>query len=339
MFGQVCVTVTEVSQVGEARRAAVRMAEAAGLSETRCGEVGIVATELCTNLAKYSQNGRLFLQTLRPSAGVCVEMLTVDSGPGIADVQRSLRDGFSTGGSPGTGLGAIRRLSFEFDIYSSPGAGTVVLSRVGNLEQAASGRFQWSAVSTPALNESVCGDTWRVAERNGEIALMVADGLGHGPLAAEAATLAAEAFQERLFDSPGAFCERAHRALTGSRGAALAAAHVSASALRYAGVGNISGTLVSPTHSRGMFTQNGTVGLQVRKVQQMDYEWDDRAMLIMHSDGLTSRWSMDAYEGLLARHPAIVAGVLHRDCTRGKDDATIVVVRTDTRSTRSWTTN
>jgi anti-sigma regulatory factor (Ser/Thr protein kinase) len=333
MTAHVSVAVADPSQVGEARRTALRMAEEAALSDTECGAVGVVVTELASNLSKYASDGRILLQVLRRASGRCLEVLAVDSGPGIADVERCLRDGFSTSGTPGTGLGAVRRMSSEFDVYSAPGAGTVVLARVGTrcgrpMERG----YQWAAVSAPAPHELVCGDAWRVLERDGEIALLVADGLGHGPFAAEAADRAAQEFDASAFDALGAFVERAHRALSGSRGAAMAAAHVARNAVvHYAGVGNIAGSVVTSSQSRGLFSQNGTVGLQMRKAQQLEYDWPERALLIMHSDGVSNRWSLGAYEGLIARHPAVVAGVLLRDFGRGRDDATVVVVRSDRR--------
>ena len=333
MIAHVCVAVSGASQIGEARRVAMRMAEAAALSETECGAVGIIVTELAANLSKYASNGRILLQVLRRASGNCVEVLAIDSGPGMADVERCLRDGFSTSGTPGTGLGAVRRMATEFDIHSIPGTGTVVLARVGErCGRPVENGYQWAAVSTPAPNELVCGDAWRVQERDGEIALLVADGLGHGPLAAEAADRAAETFDTGAFDARDELLERAHRALSGSRGAAIAAAHVARNAVvHYAGVGNIAGSVVTASQSRGMFSQNGTVGLQMRKAQQLDYEWPERALLIMHSDGISNRWSLDSYEGLIGRHPAVVAAVLLRDFGRGRDDATVVVVRSDRR--------
>jgi len=227
----------------------------------------------------------------------------------------------------------VRRMATEFDIYSTPGAGTVVLARVGAQCGAPVRRgYQWAAVAAPAPYEMVCGDAWRVCERDGEIALLVADGLGHGPLAAEAADRAAEMFDADPFEAPGAFVDRAHRALSATRGAAMAAAHVARNAVvHYAGVGNIAGTVVTSSQSRGLFSQNGTVGLQMRAARQLDYEWPERALLIMHSDGISNRWSLDAYEGLIGHHPAVVAAVLLRDFGRGRDDATVVVVRSDRR--------
>ncbi len=323
---QVAVSVTEPNQAGEARRVAVRLAEAIGLDERARGEVAIVATELATNLARYARGGALLIQALDLPAGPTLEMLSIDAGPGMPDVSACLRDGYSTGGTPGNGLGAVRRLSSEFDIHSTP-AGTVVLARVRRAGAAsAPGGYDWGAISLPAPHETVCGDAWRIAVRGGSLAVMVADGLGHGPLAAAAADLAVRAFDGQPFEDAAALIERAHRDLTGSRGAAMAVAAIGQAGVRYAGVGNIAAVLAGGDRGRGLPSQNGTVGVQIRRVQALDYEWPARARLVMHSDGLNTRWTLDAYPGLAARHPAVVAAVLWRDCTRGRDDATRVVV-------------
>ena len=132
MVDQTMVMVTESSQVGEARRTAARMGEAAGLNETARGKIAIAVTELANNLVRYAREGRLFFQIHRESrGGPFLELISVDRGPGMADTNRCMEDGFSTGGTPGNGLGAVRRLSDEFDIDSTPAAGTVILSRIG----------------------------------------------------------------------------------------------------------------------------------------------------------------------------------------------------------------
>lgn len=327
---QVRIAVSEASQAGEARRVATRMAEAIGFDEQARGEVAIVATELATNLARHGRDGRLLIQALDLSGGPTLEILSVDAGPGMTDVPRCLRDGYSTAGTPGNGLGAVRRLSSVFDVHSTAGAGTVVVARLcrpasGSASGPASGRYEYAAISIPAPHEEVCGDTWRIAERDGDCAVLVVDGLGHGPLAADAATRAGAVFDETPFDDADTVIERTHRALSGTRGAALAVARIGAG-VHYTGVGNISGVLAGGERTRGLASQNGTVGLQIRKVLSFDYEWPPRGLLVMHSDGISNRWQLDTYPGLAQRHPAIVAGVLWRDFGRGRDDATIVVV-------------
>jgi anti-sigma regulatory factor (Ser/Thr protein kinase) len=326
LVAQAVVAVVEPTQAGEARRIAVRMAEAAGFDEPSRGEVAIVATELAANLARYAKSGRLLVQAFDDGDGQTVEMLSIDHGPGIGDVPACLHDGYSTGGTPGNGLGAVRRLSTTFDIHSTPGVGTVALSRVRRPADARSNTaFEWGAISIPAPHETVCGDAWRIVERGGECAVLVADGLGHGPMAAEAAIRAVAAFEADPFADGVETVARIHRALGGSRGAAAAVARIGR-AVRYAGVGNISGTLVGDGRARGLASQNGTAGVQIRRVTGFDYDWPAHGRLVMHSDGVSNRWTMDAYSGLAPRHPAVLAGVLWRDYGRGRDDATIVVV-------------
>ena len=325
MRPHVTVTVSDTSQIGEARRAVRRVAEEAGLNPTVMSDAAIVSTELATNLVRYATGGRLLLRAT-PSS---MEILAIDTGPGMMDVQRCLGDGYSTGGSPGTGLGAVRRLSREFDLYSVSGSGTVVFSRLAAAAangHAASRPFRWGALSTAAQHEDVCGDAWRVVEHQGAIGVMVADGLGHGPAAAEAADRAADIFGNRAADEPESVIEHAHTALAGTRGAAVAVAQIAPNrTIRYAACGNISGQLVDAVRTRGLASQNGTVGIEMRRVRQLGYEWPS-GFFVMHSDGLTTRWSFDAYPGIFSKHPAIVAGLLYRDALRGRDDATVVVI-------------
>lgn len=329
MAMQVRVPVTESSQVGEARRAALRLAHPLPLTESRRADIALVATELATNLARHAQGGQLLLQTIRSNGAEFFELLSIDSGPGIADLHRSMQDGYSTGGTAGTGLGAIRRLSDEFDAFSTPGKGTVIVSRVRTDTDTTALPFVIGATCLPAPREEVCGDTWRVAGRGHDLAVMVADGLGHGPNAEEASALAARVFDRDPFVDDAPFYETAHAHLSRSRGAAVARAIVRASGeVQYAGVGNIAGTLIGPDTSRGLASQNGTVGAEKhRSILSQRHPWPSRGLLLMHSDGISTRWSLDAYPGLLLRHPATVAAVIARDFSRGRDDATTVVVR------------
>lgn len=329
MPAQNCLPATEPNHVGEVRRTAQRLAQDIGLAPPKIGNAGIVATELASNLARHAQQGRIYLQTIETGGRHVLELLAVDSGPGIGNLHRSLQDGVSTMGTPGTGFGAVRRLSDEFDAFSVVGRGTVVMSRLWSDVRGPVPAFAFGAMCVPAPYEQLCGDTWRVVEQGQALSVMVADGLGHGPLAAEAADRAAAIFSELPFEAAGVFYERAHRSLTGSRGAALARAVIGPTGqVDYAGVGNIAGSLIGLDQSRGLPSQNGTVGAEMRRqVPSMQYAWPDRGLLLMHSDGIGSRWTLDPYPGLLVRHPALVAATVFRDFLRGRDDATVVVVR------------
>jgi len=233
-----------------------------------------------------------------------------------------LGDGYSTVGTAGTGLGAVRRLSVEFDIHSVPGEGTVVMARVGAV---AGARF--GAISIPVQGEIECGDGWALAQGEAYATLMVVDGLGHGSFAAAAAECAQRTFADAPADSPRGLLERAHRALSNTRGAAAAVARLAVrGSVSYAGVGNICGCLVSAERSQGLVSHNGTLGLTMPRVQQFEYERAAESFLIMHSDGLSARWDLHKNAALRQRHPAIIAAVLYRDHARARDDATVVVL-------------
>jgi anti-sigma regulatory factor (Ser/Thr protein kinase) len=331
---QVRVAVSEQSDIGECRRAAKRLAEGLQFGELAMGRIGIVATELATNIARHARSGEILLQAIDDGANAALEVLALDAGPGMGDVDACMRDGFSTGGTAGQGLGAVARLSSTFDIYSVPDRGTVVLSRIERIagEKAESRRsrppsFEFGAVNLAVEGEIECGDTWRVASRGTTITLMVADGLGHGPLAATAAQTAARAFAERPADDPVTSMETIHRVLNGGRGAAAACARLRPQDLKidYAGVGNIHGAVVTTERARGMVSHNGTLGVKLLRKQQFEYDWPDGALVVMHSDGLTARWSLDVYPGIHLRHPGVIAGLLYRDCVRRRDDATVLV--------------
>jgi serine phosphatase RsbU (regulator of sigma subunit) len=249
----------------------------------------------------------------------------------MANVAQCLRDGYSTAGSSGTGLGAVSRLAGAFDIYSAPDRGTAVFARVGNNGSHARDRLETGGINVPARHEIVCGDAWMARHTAAGGTVMVADGLGHGLLAAEAAAEASRLFVGS-WNNPTDYLQRADGALRKTRGAAVAMAQIDLDRAegRYVGVGNIAGTIIGGDGvggTRSLVSHNGTVGVEVRKIQEFVYPWGADALLVMHSDGLTSRWRLEEYPGLVVKHPGLIAGVLYRDHTRGSDDVTVVVAR------------
>jgi len=317
------------SRVGEARRHAAQLALDAGLDEVGAGRLALVVTELGTNLLRHAQGGRLLLAA-DPQRGE-VEVLSLDDGPGIADVARCMGDGYSTGGTPGTGLGAVRRLAQDFDIHSVPAEGTVIVARVRAARAEASDGHAVCArgVSIAAPGETVCGDGWAVALEGPRAAVLVADGLGHGPAAAEAALAAIGAFSDEPFAAPVQLLERAHHQLRGTRGAAVALLQLDADGdmVRNSGAGNVVARVVSGVADRTLLSQHGTAGLQIRRPEEMRQPWPDHALLVVHSDGIETRWNRERLLPVLGRDPSLAAAILLRDHCRGRDDATIVVLR------------
>jgi anti-sigma regulatory factor (Ser/Thr protein kinase) len=330
MNNQMRFPIGEASAAAEARREATGLARAIGFDEGASGRVAIVVTEAATNLAKHAVEGELLLRAFERDGVATLEALALDRGPGIANVGACMRDGFSTAGSQGAGLGAIQRLANEFDIYSTPGKGTTLVARVCSRKPAESPgaeSFDIGGVCIPKAGELVSGDAWGSAWRDGRCLLLVADGLGHGPDAASASIEAVNTFRANTNLTPKELIERAHDALRGTRGAAVAIAELDSREIRYAGVGNISGVTIAPDGDHHMVSHNGIVGYEMRKVQEFIYSWSPETTFVMHSDGLASRWDLRQYPGLASRSPALIAGVLYRDFNRGRDDITVVVVK------------
>lgn len=332
MEAHVALHIRDASHTGAARRQAAVLAGSLGFDSADAGRLALVVTEAATNIVKHAGKGHILLRALREVADKPgVEILALDQGPGMSNVGHCMQDGYSTAGSPGTGLGAISRLATSLEIYSVPSHGTVVLARVlprGATMEVEHPPLSIGAVRVAAPGETECGDAWSATQAGRRAMVMVADGLGHGGLAAKAAQEAIAVFQANSHLPLPDILKRAHGALLATRGAAVSVAELdlAAAEVRFCGIGNVGGFVSWPAGSRSMVTQNGTVGGQLFNARTFSYPWKPASLLIMHTDGLNSHTSVDGYPGLLSRHPSLVAGVLYRDFVRGKDDATVVVV-------------
>jgi anti-sigma regulatory factor (Ser/Thr protein kinase) len=252
--------IADGSQVAEARRLVGDYARSRGLPEARRAQVAIVVTELATNLLKHGGGGEILADAFDDRDGVGVEVLALDKGAGMADVERCIGDGYSTAGSPGNGLGAIMRLSDHVRIYSRPGRGSAIMARFLAHPPGPAPATQIGASVAPYPGEIVCGDRWAVDYAQTGRTILVADGSGHGLEAARAAEAATRIFHDRIDDPCERLVEQMHRALMPTRGAAIAVARIDAAArtVRYVGVGNITGVLVSDGGARHMVSNNGT---------------------------------------------------------------------------------
>lgn len=317
--------IEDSSQVGHARRSAQKLAEEHGFDETDAGRVALVATELTSNLLKHAAHGELHLRALPRPDGFGIELLAVDRGQGF-DLDACLADGFSTGGTQGIGLGAVSRLANAFDVYSDQ-RGTVLLARLYRRDDKAPD-LPFGVSQHSLHNDPACGDVWHLHLAGASISALVIDGLGHGLEAELAARAGEQAFAQAPFTAPTQLMDELHHAMGGTRGGAVAIAQYQASSgrLSFTGIGNIGASLINPERARGLASHPGIVGTQYRKAQSFDYPHVNGHLLIMYSDGLQSRWNLQDYPGLVHRHPAVIATVLHRDFCRGRDDVTVIVL-------------
>lgn len=317
------------SEVGHARRQALAMAGALDFGELRCGQVGIVVTEAARNLSAHGGGGELLMTPWSFGELAGIDVLALDKGTGIPDISTAMRDGFSTSGTPGTGLGAIERLANVFELYSQPGKGTALFARLLRSEETPEAEQgpRMGAVVVPVAAETVSGDAWTASFTEGRSVYLMADGLGHGPLASEAGQEATAIFRKHAHAPITDILRAVHAALGKTRGAAVAIAEIlhGRGVLNYTGSGNIAASIRGGGKVRSLVSMNGTPGHNLGSVQDFSYPWTGESTLTMHSDGLGTRWHLEDYPGLALRHPALIAGVLFRDFSRGRDDATVLV--------------
>lgn len=382
-----------------ARGAAAALGRRTGLGEHRTAELVLAVAELATNMTKHAVDGSLLLRVLRDRAVAGVEVVVVDSGPGMSDVEAALRDGTSTAGTLGIGLGSIRRLADTFHVHSQPELGTVQVARFWPHPVPASvaGEPAVQGITRPIGGEQVCGDAWAARLDTGDrpartvdegrgaaaaarpgpldwsdltaaprprqgggqateppppgaaraaagrsvavrssvagpgdgVLVMSCDGLGHGPMAALAATAAVQAFRTGTSArTPEQVVEHVHRALRGTRGAAVAVARLEPGGrVLFCGVGNISAVLVAPGTRAGLLSHPGIVGHQMHQLRTYEQRMPADGVLVMHSDGLSERWKPADLAGLLHHSPGVIAAALLRRAGTRRDDASALVAK------------
>ncbi|MEV6717420.1 ATP-binding SpoIIE family protein phosphatase [Lentzea sp. NPDC051208] len=328
---EVWLPVEETAQVGRIRRTATSLAERLGFSATRAAEIGLAATEIGTNLHKHAQQGVVLIRTVRGERDAAVEIVAVDRGPGIADMALAWEDGQSTTGTLGVGLGAVARLATSCAMSSRPGKGTALVARFApKLDRAPEwGEERAAGMTRPIKGEEVCGDAYAVCRSTDRMTLMMCDGSGHGPLAADASATAVRVFREQPFLPPDQAVARLHAALRGTRGGAVAIADIDLvrRTVRFCGLGNIAAAVLVEGRKQGMISVPGVAGHQARTIRTFDYALPERAVVAMHSDGLTERWGAEHGSDLINDPPVLIAATLLREAGVRHDDACVLVAR------------
>ena len=327
---QRAIQIFDASGVAEARRAIAELGGAAQLDAPAAGELALAITEAGSNVHKHGQRGWIVARLLERSGARGVEVIAIDNGPGIANLAASMRDGHSTTGTPGGGLGSLRRMTSDFEIWSRAGGGLLLRFEVWPKSvRHEKTTLVGGVVCMAKPGELVCGDAWVVLQGRGRVVVFVVDGLGHGPDAAAAARAAIDAVQKNAQRDAADMMDAVHRALRPTRGAAgaLAMLQPESELCTYCGIGNIAASIRLAGSARSMVSQNGTLGHQLRKIQEFQYPFPKGALLVMHSDGIATHWDLAAYPGIDARHPAFVPALLFRDHNRGRDDVIVLALR------------
>ncbi|MFE1228659.1 SpoIIE family protein phosphatase [Streptomyces sp. NPDC058745] len=336
------VPVHDSTRVRDARVAAEEAGARAGLDAHRTAVAALVATELATNLLKHAGGGNLVVDLVElPGTGTrgrAVQLVALDHGPGIRDVAAAMRDGYTTSkASLGAGLGTCRRISSAFGVYSTP-RGTVAVARIGQdagpEEQRPPART--GGINIPLARADHSGDAWACARSGSRLTLMLADGLGHGVKAAHASGTAVDELHRVGHLPPAEILRRLHGALRDTRGAAVAVAQLDSGSgeLAFAGVGNIGARLHTADSWDHLVSHPGIVGAQFPATVPVRHRpWRPDSLLVLHSDGLPSRWVPPDDPALVAHEPTVIAATILRDASSAaspaRDDTCVAVLTSE----------
>jgi anti-sigma regulatory factor (Ser/Thr protein kinase) len=333
--------VEDASAVAACRNAALGLADRLRFPAARADQIAIAVTEAASNLHKHAREGAMWLAANRDAEPPGIDLATIDAGPGLADVSAAMRDGHSTAGTLGIGLGAIKRLSDACDLYSRPGHGTALAARFSPLAGGATPqdptafggaarppRPPWGAgLIRPIDGETECGDAYAAVQVGDVITAVMCDGLGHGPLAASATAEGVAAFLDDPAGDPAALLGRMHGRMSGTRGGAVGVVQLGGGVARFSGLGNIAASILSAGRRKNMVSIPGIAGHQARTIRQFDYELPPGAAVILHSDGISARWEAAALPALETRDPLLIAAVLLAEAGIHRDDAGIPVLK------------
>lgn len=302
-----------------------------GISEKRTAEVDLIVAEITSNLYKYAIDGEILAGTFNGAGNPYIEIICIDNGPGIINPSRMLQDGLSTTNTLGHGLGSIKRLSDEFDIYSMNGWGTIVLSRVYLKEPTKlASPVEVRSIVIAKQGESTSGDGFMMKATKDSYKFMLADGLGHGPEANTAVNEAEKCF--RIFPDPDPVetLRFLHNSIKRTRGmvANVISFDLKSKMWSATGVGNIGVRWLGPNTSKNHMSYNGIVGHNIPNTMNVQqYAADMYNQVVLTSDGIKTRWDMAKYPAIQKCDPSILAAAIYKDHARHTDDMSVVVIK------------
>ncbi|MGK5531990.1 SpoIIE family protein phosphatase [Streptomyces sp. URMC 129] len=295
------VRIDHHSAVHVASVAARGLARDCGLTGALPEKAAVLASELATNLDKHARDGVVYLQPLALGEGL--DITAADRGPGMSELERCFADGYTTSGTLGAGLGAVRRIATDFTIRTQPGDGTVVSARLARPQDLTAARAPVGAVCLPLEGEDASGDACAVTETDTGRTAVVVDALGHGPPAADAARAAMTAFAHDPGRPLPVLMAALHRALRRTRGAAVALLRLSPGRLDYCGTGNVRLALVTSDRVRtGPSGPPGIVGFNMPEPTVHSLDLAPQETCVLHSDGIDPGWARHARPFLLRPH-------------------------------------
>ncbi len=307
----------------------------AGFTAARTGEIDIIVAEIASNLIKHAGGGEILARIVPgDNDNVALELISIDSGPGMADPSKMMEDGMSTANTLGQGFGAIKRLSDTFQVYSLKDWGTVVLARVYKKElphftkKKPAAEIRSIVVAKPGETVSGDGDYWNLGTNT--LKIFLGDGLGHGPDAHLAVQKAIEAVKTCTSDVPSEILRYIHADVKKTRGLVGTAVvyNFKERVWRICGVGNIATRMQQSMSVKNHMSYNGVLGMNVpNTLKEQDTVNERGQVLILCSDGIKTRWDLVKHIGIMKYDLTILAAVIYKDFGRKTDDMSVIACR------------
>lgn len=309
------------------------LAAGAGFGEVRIGQLDIVVAEVVSNLVKHAGGGQVLVKLIEKDNVQGIEIISIDNGPGMTDVTRMVADGVSTKNTLGQGLGAMKRLSDVFQVYSQKDWGTVLLIRIFKEELPRFGKQpkeEVQSVVIPKPGETECGDGFFYKVTTDHVKIFLGDGLGHGPEAAKAVTEAGAAFLACSEVEPSEIIRNINNEVKKTRGlvGTIAIFDLCNRKWRICGVGNISTKVISPASAKNFMSYNGIIGMNVpRTLNSQEVAYEKGQHIILCSDGIKSKWDTIKYAAIQRYDASILSASLVKDYARNTDDMSVAVCK------------
>ena len=325
------LTISHSSDIVVAGRMAETMASAIGFDDRVSGEIELVARELASNLVKHAHGGTLAFTKFSENEQTGIQIESKDSGPGIADIEQAVADGFSTTGSLGCGLGAVNRLMDDFHIASNHGGTCITCKRrlPGNSNSAMTCPLDLGAAMRPHPQMSVSGDAYVLKKWDDYALASVIDGLGHGQFAHRASEKARDYIEHHFSQPLDEIFRGVERSCRGTRGVVMALTKVdySRKILQFSSIGNVEARVYGSTNRTSFIIRRGIIGGKAIMPVINEHPWEAGSVMALYSDGIRTHWRWEDFPGLFDESASAIASRLLHALARDNDDATVVIIK------------
>ncbi|HEY1195755.1 MULTISPECIES: SpoIIE family protein phosphatase [Flavobacterium] len=303
-----------------------------GFTPHRAAETDIIVAELTSNLMKFANGGELLYRANFNGEHNEIEIYCLDKGIGFDNVAKIMNDGYSSSNTLGHGLGSIKRLSNDFQIYSMKNWGCVQYVKICEKPEleipSLKNGLNPTTIAVNYPGEKLCGDGYYIKHNSKGFQIFVGDGLGHGESANEAVEAAIKAFKQSVETDPTTILRDIHLKVKKTRGlvATIASVDYKSEVWNVCGIGNINTRIFNGLENKTYTPYNGIIGHNIpRTLNNTVVPYKKHQIIIMHSDGLRTRWSLNDLNSIFKQSPGIIAAAIYKENVRGTDDATILV--------------